>query len=98
MTESERRPTRPRTTFAEVLPLAVVVAGMIAGLVVVFLGYWEPGCLVIGVALTIGGFERLLLPNDKAGLLQARSRFFDVVALFGMGAAIIVLAVAVPSA
>lgn len=98
MTDSEptRRPRLPSATPAEVAPLAVVLAGMIAGLVAVFLGQWRMGCLVIGSFLTIGGFERLLLPKGRAGLLQARSRFFDSIALLGMGVAIIVLAIAVP--
>ena len=96
MTESDRRPIQPRTTLAEVVPLAVVVLGLLVGLVAVFLDHWRGGCLVMGISLTIGGLERLLLPADRIGLLQARSRFFDVVALWGLGIAIIVLAIVVP--
>lgn len=73
----------------------VVVIGMIAGLVAVVLGHWRMGCVIIGAFLTIGGIERLVL-KDRAGLLQARNRFFDVIALLGMGIVIIVLAIIVP--
>jgi hypothetical protein len=99
VTDSEpgSSPRPPSASPAEVVPLAVVLVGMIAGLVGVFLGQWRLGCLVIGAFLVIGGIERLLLPKQKAGLLQARSRFFDVTSLLGMGIAIIVLAIAVPN-
>lgn len=86
----------PPTTPAEIAPLAVVVIGMLAGLLVVVLGHWRMGSVVIGASLTIGGIERIVLKN-RAGLLQARNRFFDVIALLGMGIGIIVLAFAVPS-
>lgn len=92
---TERRRVPPSTP-AEVAPLAIVVAGMIAGIVAVVVGHWRLGCVIIGAFLTIGGIERLLL-NDRAGLLQARSRFFDVIALLGMGVVIIVLAIIVPA-
>lgn len=91
---TERRRVPP-TTPAEVAPLAIVVAGMIAGIVAVVAGHWRLGCMIIGAFLTIGGIERLLL-NDRAGLLRARNRFFDVIALLGMGIVIIVLAIIVP--
>ena len=90
----EGRRVQP-TTAAEVAPLAVVVIGMLVGIVFVVLGHWRMGSVVIGAFLTIGGIERIVL-KDRAGLLQARNRFFDVIALLGMGIAIIVLAIVVP--
>lgn len=85
----------PPTTPAQVAPLAVVVLGMLAGILVVVLGHWRMGSVVIGASLTIGGIERIVL-KDRAGLLQARNRFFDVIALLGMGIGIMVLAISVP--
>ncbi len=90
------RPRPPATTPAHAAPLLVVLVGMIAGLVLVFAGHWRSGCLVLGVFLAIGGVERLVLPTERAGLLQARSRFFDVILLLGMGVSIIVLSIIVP--
>jgi hypothetical protein len=87
----------PRISPAAAAPLAVVVLGIIAGLITVVIGHWRLGCLIIGAFLAFGGIERLLLPKDSAGLLQARSRFFDVIALLGMGVMIIVLAIIVPN-
>jgi hypothetical protein len=78
-----------------VAPLALVVAGMLAGVIAVVLGHWRLGSVIIGAALTVGGIERLAL-NERAGLLRARNLLFDVIALLGMGIAIIVLAIVVP--
>lgn len=89
-------PRVPPATPAEIAPLAVVVIGMIAGVLAVVVGHWRLGCVIIGGFLAIGGIERLLL-KDRAGLLRARSRFFDVIALLGMGILIIVLAIIVPN-
>jgi Protein of unknown function (DUF3017) len=79
-------------------PLLIVVIGVLAGLVVSFLGEstWRFGCLLIGASLGIGAVERIALPNRDAGLLQVRTKAFDVTVLAVAGAAIIVLAIAVP--
>jgi hypothetical protein len=81
-------------------PLVVVVVGVLAGLVVAWLGEttWRLGCLVIGASLVVGAVERLLLPDREAGLLQVRGKAFDVVVVLLTGAAIIALAVVVPPA
>ena len=77
-------------------PLLIVVAGLALGLLIVVLGQWQFGCLVIGCALGIGAVERVALSKQEAGLLQVRSKAFDIIVLVGMGAAIIVLAIVVP--
>jgi hypothetical protein len=80
-------------------PLLVVVGGVVAGLVVVMLGNttWRPGSLLIGASLVVGALERLVLPSRGAGLLQVRSKPFDVSVLALAGVAVLVLAVAVPA-
>jgi Protein of unknown function (DUF3017) len=77
----------------------VVVAGVIAGLVIAIVGSdtWRFGCLVIGASLGIGAVERMVLPRSEAGLLEVRSKPFDVAALGICAAAIIALAIVVPS-
>lgn len=77
-------------------PLLIVVAGVALGLLIVLLGQWSFGCLVIGCSMGVGAVERLALSNREAGLLQVRSKPFDIIVLVGMGAAIIALAIAVP--
>lgn len=79
-------------------PLLIVVIGVLAGLVVSFLGEstWRLGCLLIGASLGVGAVERIALPSRDVGLLQVRTKAFDVTVLAVTGAAIIVLAIAVP--
>lgn len=93
----QRTSRAPALTPGQIVPLLVVVIGMIAGMAVVAWGHWRLGCLIAGTFVGIGGLERLVLPKERAGLLQARSRFFDVIALLGMAIAIILLAIVVPS-
>jgi uncharacterized membrane protein YdcZ (DUF606 family) len=79
-------------------PLLIVVLGVVAGLVVAWLGEstWRIGCLVIGGALVVGAVERAVLADREAGLLQVRGKAFDVAVLAVTGAAVIVLAIVVP--
>lgn len=91
---AEPKPRYPLTG-VEVAPLAVVVAGLVVGMVIVVAGQWRLGCLVIGAVLGVGCLERLLLPESRVGLLQARSRLLDTLTLLAMAVGIIVLAVAV---
>jgi Protein of unknown function (DUF3017) len=79
-------------------PLLIVVIGVVAGLVVSFLGEsaWRLGCLLIGASLGIGAVERIALPSRDAGLLQVRTKAFDVTLLAVGAVAIIALAIVVP--
>jgi hypothetical protein len=79
-------------------PLLIVVIGVLAGLVVSFLGEstWRLGCLLIGASLGVGAVERIALPSRDAGLLQVRTKAFDVTVLAVAAAAIIALAIVVP--
>ena len=79
-------------------PLLVVVAGVVIGLVVALAaaGSWRIGCLIVGSSLGVGAVERLALPAGDAGLLQVRSKVFDIAFLALAGGAIIALAISVP--
>ncbi len=81
-------------------PFLILLAGVAAGLVIAFLGEttWRLGSLVIGASLGVGALVRLVLPSREAGLLQVRSKPFDVAALALGSAAILVLATVVPGA
>ena len=72
-------------------PLAVVLLGVVAGLVIVAFAHWRLGCTCVGGAITLGGLLRLVL-RDRAGLLAVRRRAVDVVLLLGVGIGIVVLA------
>lgn len=77
-------------------PLAAVVAGLALGLgVTVGLG-WEPGLLLVGVALLGAAGLRAWLPSERAGLLAVRSRVLDTAVLAVVGVGVIGLAVTLP--
>jgi hypothetical protein len=79
-------------------PLLVVVVGVLVGIGVAFLGEttWRLGCLLIGLSLVVGALERLLLPSREAGLLEVRSKGFDVAVLALAGLAVLTLSMIVP--
>ena len=79
-------------------PVLVVAAGVIVGLLIAVLSRdgWRAGAVVIGCSLLLGAGIRIALPPRESGLLQVRSRAFDVVALIVGGLAIVVLALAIP--
>jgi hypothetical protein len=79
-------------------PLLIVVAGVALGLGIAFFGpdTWRLGCLVVGSSLAVGAVERMALPRQEAGLLQVRTKPFDVAVLALTGAAIVALAIVVP--
>ncbi len=74
------------------LPLAVVVGGVAAGLVVIALHHFRWGNLLIAGSLLAGALFRSVLPTRRAGLLAVRARFTDVVTMAVMGAGLLVLA------
>jgi hypothetical protein len=79
-------------------PLLVVVVGVLLGLLTSLLGEdtWRAGCLLVGASLLVGAVERAVLPARGAGLLEVRSRPFDVTVLALAGVAVVVLALVVP--
>lgn len=78
-------------------PLLIVLGIVVAGLGLVAVQHWRMGTALIGVGLCVGAAERAFLPRRMAGLLQVRSRAFDVTVLLGAGGAVLVLAFIVPS-
>lgn len=78
-------------------PLLIVIGIVVIGLGLVVIGHWRRGTALIGAGLCVGAAERALLSRQTAGLLQVRSRAFDVTFLGGCGIAMIVLAFAVPA-
>lgn len=79
-------------------PLVVTLVGMAVGLAVALLVAWRPGGVLIGIAVLVAAVERLVLADRLAGLLQVRSRAFDVTALTTMGFGIVVSALVIAEA
>ena len=78
------------------LPLLVVLLTVGAGLLVVTLGHWRQGLVMIGLVLVGSAVLRLLLPVRRVGFLAVRSRLVDVLLLAGAGVALVVLVLTIP--
>lgn len=91
--EPQRR--RRPSTFGGLIYL-VVVATTVAGLCLVAFGPWRRGIALVGVAFLFASGMRLVINEGEAGMLRVRGRWFDVVALAGVGVALITLATNIP--
>ena len=78
------------------LLLLVVLLAVGAGLLVLTVGHWRRGLVVVGLALAGGGLLRLLLPLRRVGFLAVRSRPVDVVLMVGVGVTLSAFALAIP--
>jgi Protein of unknown function (DUF3017) len=78
-------PGRPR-----LLPLSVVLAALLSGLVLTFVHHPRFGAYVIGSSVAAASLLRLLLSDRQAGLLVVRTRRLDVAVLGGLAVAIFV--------
>ena len=72
-------------------PLLAALLAVGVGLLLVTLGYWRRGLVVIGLALMGTAVLRSVLPLRRVGLLAVRSRWADVLMLAGTGLALTVL-------
>jgi len=79
-------------------PLALVLLGIAAGLVVLSFYDFRAGSVVLGAAVILGAALRTVLPHDRAGLLAIRSRPIDLVTMYGLGIALTTVAMLVPPA
>ena len=73
------------------LPYAIVLAGTVAGLVLMQVAKdaVRGGTLVIAGALLAASLTRLVLPEGRAGLLGSRRRLVDVALLTALGAGLL---------
>ena len=58
-------------------PILTVAAIFAVALVLVATGFWRRGSFLIGVAVGVAAALRLVLPDDRAGLLVVRTRSLD---------------------
>jgi len=77
-------------------PLLLVVACFAVGIGLVLALHWRRGAMMMGGATGLAGLLRMVLPEERAGLLVVRSRAWDVIVTGLTGAAMIVLALVVP--
>lgn len=77
-------------------PLVSVLGLFGVGVVLIALGHWRRGPVVMAAALALAATLRLTLPVRLAGLLVVRRRWIDVCVLVALAAGIAVLAMIVP--
>ena len=59
-------------------PIVTVAAIFAVALVLVAAGFWRRGAFLIGIGVGVAAGLRLLLPEDRAGLLAVRSKSLDL--------------------
>ena len=91
MTRWVRRPSSG--TMAYVGMAAICVFGLA---VVVLLGQWRTGSLMMSAGLMLGAIARVLLPERLSGLLRVRRKWIDVLMLNGAAIMLAFMALAIP--
>lgn len=71
--------------------LTVAAIGLVAA-VLVAAGFWRRGALMIGIGVGVAAGLRLLLPEDRVGVLAVRSRRLDVASMVTLSAAVLYIA------
>ncbi|WP_188986462.1 DUF3017 domain-containing protein [Saccharopolyspora thermophila] len=77
------------------VPFALVGAVGLIGLLLVAMQHWRRGAVMLGVALLLAAFLRVVVPQERAGLLAIRSRVVDLVLYSGFGLVIIAVAMTI---
>ena len=78
------------------LPAIAVLVAAATGLVLAALVDWEPGAVVLGLALLLAAGLRLTLPIRQAGWLVVRTRGLDASVLLVLGFSLLLLATSIP--
>jgi hypothetical protein len=80
------------------LPYLIVLCGVIAGLALIWQGahYVRPGTLTVAGALFVAATARLILPEQRAGLLASRRRSIDVTALAILAVGLLIAGLVLP--
>jgi hypothetical protein len=84
--------TLPRTVAKAQWPILLVVLIFAAAFVLVGANFWRRGSLLIGIGVGVAAVLRLLLSEDRAGLLAVRSKGIDFMTTATVGAAMVYIA------
>lgn len=77
------------------LPLILIGTGLVAAVLLVALDRWRRGTVVFGIVTVVAAVIRLVMAEDRVGVLAVRSRGFDVATLATLGGLIIWLGVSI---
>jgi hypothetical protein len=73
-------------------PIVLVGLIIIAAYGLVIAGFWRRGALLIGIAVGVAAALRLVLADDRAGLLVVRTKGIDFTMTATVGAAVLYIA------
>ncbi|EGD56537.1 DUF3017 domain-containing protein [Gordonia neofelifaecis] len=79
------------------LPYYIVLAVIAVAALLVLIDRWRRGAFVFGAAMLLGAVFRAFLPANRTGLLQVRSRAFDISAMAVLGGSVLWLATSIDS-
>ena len=91
--EHSLTPRKPSTPGGMVYLAVLVVTA--AGLVMVTLEQWRAGLTLIGGGLVCAAVARLVIPQDRAGMLGIRRKLIDVTTLALLGGGLFVVALVI---
>ena len=81
-----------RRIFAAQWPIVLVVLTFVVAFALAAAKFWRRGALLIGIGVGVAAVLRLVLSDDRAGLLAVRSKGIDFVALAAVSAAMVYIA------
>jgi hypothetical protein len=73
-------------------PILLVVLIFVAAFVLVGANFWRRGSLLIGIGVGVASILRLVLSEERAGLLVVRSKGIDFVTTATVAAAMVYIA------
>ncbi len=75
----------------------IVVATLLTGLAIAAAGAWRVGVVTMGASFGLAFVARLVLPDERAGMLRIRRRFVDLTAMAICGGGMLILAAVIPT-
>jgi Protein of unknown function (DUF3017) len=81
-----------RETLRAQWPILLVELIFVAAFVLVGANFWRRGALLIGIGVGVAAILRLVLSEERAGLLVVRSRGIDFVTTATVAAAMVYIA------
>ncbi len=86
------RPGPARTVLQAQWPILLVGLIFVTALVLVGANFWRRGSLLIGIGVGVAAVLRLVLSEERAGLLVVRSKGIDFVTTAAVAAAMVYIA------
>ena len=81
-----------RATLRAQWPIVMVELIFVAAFVLAGANFWRRGSLLIGIGVGVAAVLRLVLPDERAGLLVVRSKGVDFVTTATVAAAMVYIA------